>query len=103
MPTKPVGFFKQYKSKIIGSIIALAVVGALPSVVLIHDVYADNRYVMKSEDLRSRIQAIDNSLFEIGQEVTLAETDQEKAKWQARKEYYDNLKEALKERLKSKT
>ena len=97
------GFFKQYKGKIIGSIIALSVAGALPGVVLVHDVYADNRYVMKSEDLRSQIQAIDNALFEVSQEISFSDSDQDRRKYVARKEYYENLKEALKERLKSKT
>ena len=96
-------FFKQYKGKIIGSIIALVIASALPASVYLHNAWGDDRYVQKAEDLRSSIQAIDDALFEVNQEISFAATDKEKAKFIARKAYYENRKEALKEKLKSKT
>ena len=96
-------FFKQYKGKIIGSIIALIVASAIPTSIYLHNAWGDDRYVQKVEDLRSDIQAIDDALFEVDQEISFAATDSEKAKFIARKAYYENRKEALKEKLKSKT
>ena len=96
-------FLKRYKGKIIGSIIALVVASAIPTSIYLHNAWGDDRYVQKVEDLRSDIQAIDDALFEVNQEISFAATDKEKAKFIARKSYYENRKEALKEKLKSKT
>ena len=103
MATKAGGFFKQYKAKIVGSIIALAIAGTIPGSIYMHNAWGDDRYVQKVEDLRGQIQAIDNSLFEVNQEISFAETEKDKRKYIARKAYYENLKDALKEELKSKT
>ncbi len=96
-------FLKQYKGKIIGSIIALVIASALPASVYLHNAWGDDRYVQKVEDLRSEIQAIDDALFEVNQEISFAVTDQDEAKFIARKAYYENRKEALKEKLRSAT
>ena len=96
-------FLKRYKGRIISSIIAVAIAGAVPTSFYLHNAWGDDRYVQKAEDLRGAIQAIDDALFEVNQEISFAETDREKAKFVARKAYYENRKEALKEKLKSKT
>ncbi len=96
-------FLKRYKGKIIGSIIALVIASAFPTSVSLHNAWGDDRYVQKVEDLRSDIQAIDDALFEVNQEISFAENGKDKAKFIARKAYYENRKEALKEKLKSAT
>ncbi len=96
-------FLKQYKGRIIGSIIAVVIAGAVPTSFYLHNAWGDDRYVQKADDLRGDIQAIDDALFEVEQEISFAETDRERAKFVARKAYYKNRKEALKEELKSKT
>ena len=96
-------FLKRYKGRIIGSIIALVIVSAVPASLYLHNAWGDERYVQMDEDLRGAIQAIDDALFEVNQEISFAETDKDKAKFVARKAYYENRKEALKEKLKSKT
>ena len=103
MATKADGIFKQYKAKIIGSIIALVIAGTIPGSIYMHNAWGDDRYVQKAEDLRGQIQAIDNALFEVNQEISFSETEKDKRKYIARKAYYENLKDALKEELKSKT
>ena len=96
-------FLKRYQRRIIGSLIAVVIAGAVPTSFYLHNSWGDDRYVQKTEDLRGAIQAIDDALFEVEQEISFAETDREKAKFVARKAYYKNRKEALKEELKSKT
>ena len=96
-------FLKRYKGKIIGSIIALVIASALPTSIYLHNAWGDERYVQKAEDIRNAIQAIDNTLFEVNQDISFAETVKEKAKYIARKAYYENRKEALKEKLASTT
>jgi len=100
-PRKP-GFFATYKKFIIGSIIGLALTGSGTFTVFIHNAYADNRYVQKVDDLRQQIQQIDNALFEIDQEISFAQTDGERRKWEARKAYYLRQKEALQEKLRAR-
>lgn len=95
-------FWKDHKNKVIGAVISVAIAGCVPSSVWIHNAYADARYVQQSDSLRARIQQIDNALFEIDQEIMFAPTDQERAKWQARKAYYERQKAALLEQLNSK-
>ena len=95
-------FWKQYKGKIIGTIITILVAGAVPTSTYLHSAWGDDRYISQTKDLRNQIQAIDNALFEVNQEISFAETDREKRKYIARKEYYVNLKEALKEELRAK-
>ena len=95
------GFFTTYKKTIISVIIGIVLTGTGSSTVFIHNAYADNRYVQKTDDLRQQIQQIDNALFEIDQEISFAETDQDKRKWEARKAYYKRQKEAIKEKLKA--
>ena len=96
-------FLKRYKGKIIGSVIALVIAGTFPASAYLHNAWGDDRYVEKAEELRSSIQAIDDALFEVNQEISFAESGKEKAKFIARKAYYENRKEALKEKLKSAT
>ena len=95
-------FMKAYKGQIIGAIIVLVMGSAIPTTIWIHNAYADDRYVQKKEVLRVQIQNIDDSLFEIEQEISFAKDQQDKAKYVARKAYYENKKEALKEILTSK-
>ncbi len=93
------GFFATYKKVIITALIGIVLTGAGSSTIFIHNAYADNRYVQKTDDLRQQIQQIDNALFEIDQEISFASTDEAKRKWQARKAYYLRQKEAIKEKL----
>ncbi len=97
------GFLATYKKTIISGIIALALAGSGTFTVFVHNAYADDRYVQKTDDLRQRIQNIDNALFEIDQEISFAITDQQRAKWTARKAYYKRLKDALVRKLKAST
>lgn len=101
--TQRQNFFAAYKKVIIGAIIGLILTGSGTFTVFIHNAYADGRYVQKTDDLRQQIQHIDNALFEIDQEISFSATDQERAKWQARKAYYLRQKEALQEKLSAQT
>ena len=94
--------FKEYRKSFITSIVGVIAVAVIPGIVVLHDAYADDRYVLQSKDIRNQIQAIDNALFEVNQEISFAETERDKRKYIARKEYYQNLKEALKEELSAK-
>ena len=94
-------FFTQHKTMILSAIVGVMVTSSIPTVVWIHNAYADDRYVQKKEVLRMQIQNIDNALFEIDQEISFAPDVQVKAKYVARKEYYNRQKEALKEILMS--
>ena len=91
--------WKKYKTQIIGAVIGVMIAGGIPGTIWLHNAYADERYIQQDDSLRMQIQQIDNALFEIDQEVVFAEDDQERAKWQARKEYYQRQKEALRELL----
>jgi len=88
-------FFKDHKVAILSAIIGVSVTGGIPTIVWVHNAYADDRYVQKTEQIRAEIRNIDNSLFEINQEISFAPDPRVKAKYEARKEYYENLKEAL--------
>ena len=96
-------FFNAYRKQITNTLIALILAGLIPSTIWIHNAYADGRYVQQTDSLRDRIQQIDNVLFEIDQEILFAESEKAKSKWQARKQYYERQKQALIEKLKSKT
>ena len=93
--------WQKYKTQIIGGIIGIIITGGIPGSVWLHNAYADDRYVQQADAIRMQIQQIDNALFEIGQEVVFAENDEERAKWQARKEYYEREKESLRDLLES--
>lgn len=88
-------FFQTYKKSIIGALITVAIGGGIPTGLWIHNAYADQRYVSKSEAADMQIQQLDNKIFECQQEADLAKTPEEKAKWQTRKLYYENQKAAL--------
>jgi hypothetical protein len=100
MPPKK-SFFLTYKKAIITAVIGLLVVSAVPSTIYVHDAWGDERYVMKAQDLRDQINSIDHALFEIDQEISFADTDKDRAKWTARKNYYLREKRALEERLRT--
>lgn len=98
--------WNQYKVTIISTLIGAFVLGALPASLWLHNAYADARYVQQTEleaykeqrrraDILEQIEQIDHALFEVGQEVAFAEDEQTKAKWQARKEYYERAKQQL--------
>ena len=95
------GFFETYKRLVITAIIGVVLTGSGTFTVFIHNAYADGRYVQKTDNLRQQIQQIDNALFEIDQEISFANTDADRRKWIARKEYYLRLKEALQEKLRA--
>jgi len=99
MPAKKNGL----RTIIIRAIVGVAVASMIPGTVWIHNSYADNRYVQQTESLRQQIQQIDNALFEIDQEILFATNGQDKAKWTARKQYYERQKAALLEQLKAKS
>lgn len=88
-------FLHTYRKSIVGGLITLVLATGIPTLIWVHNAYADDRYVQKAESIRTQIQQIDNALFEIGQEIMLAADPKEKAKWVARKEYYKRQKAAL--------
>ncbi len=89
-------FFQAYKKTIIGGLVTLILATGIPTLVWVHNAYADDRYVIQEDALRTQIAEIDHALFEIGQEIMLATNPKEKAKWIARKDYYERQKDALK-------
>ena len=92
-------WLKTYKKTVITTLIGLAVPFLIVMSILLHNAWGDDRYEKLGDAIRSEIQQIDNKLFDIGQEVIFATTDQEKLKWAESKEYYENLKEAFQEKL----
>ena len=88
-------FFRTHKTIILTALIGGSITVFVPTIVWVHNAYADDRYVQKTEQIRSEIRNIDNALFEINQEISFAPDPQVKAKYKARKEYYENLKTAL--------
>lgn len=101
MPPSNQNFFLQYKKAIITAIIGVIIAGGIPTTMYIHNAWGDDRYVQKTQDLRDQIQAIDNAMFEIDQEISFSTDPRDKAKWEARMKYYERQKEALAERLKA--
>ena len=91
----------DYKKQIISALIVVFVGLALPGIVMLHNAYADDRYIQKAESIRFQIQQVDNALFEIDQEIAFSETDKDRAKWQARRQYYLREKAKLKELLEA--
>lgn len=90
------------RNKIIGAVVTAFVVGAVPSSIYLHNAWGDDRYVMKADDIRDQIRMIDYSLFEIDQEISFSDTDKDRAKWQARKNFYQREKDALAQLLTSR-
>jgi hypothetical protein len=79
--------------------IVLIVTALVPSILWLHNAYADDRYLLKEDSLRLQINQIDNKLFEISQEIIFAETEAEADKAQSMEGYYEREKEALQELL----
>ncbi len=92
---------RTYKRAIVTTIVGLCIAGAVPSTKYMHNAWGDDRYVGHLQDLRDQIQAIDNALFEIDQEISFATDNTARSKWTARKNYYQRQKDALKERLQN--
>lgn len=104
-------FWAQYGNKIIGTVLTLLIAGAVTFMTDLHNAWGDDRYLKKQEydreeliddieDLREKIRLIDNALFEIDQEIALAEGPQ-KAKWITRRNFYERQKAAFMERLQA--
>ncbi len=89
------------RNKIITAVITVLIASAIPSSIYLHNAWGDDRYVMKADDIRDQIRMIDYALFEADQELSFAKTDEEKAKFQARKNFYLREKEALTQLLAS--
>ena len=87
------------RNKVITAVITAVVVGMIPGSIWLHNAWGDDRYVLKREAVIAMIAAIDNALFEADQELTFAKTEEEKAKFEARVNYYDRQKEALTKQL----
>ena len=92
-------WIRTYKKTFITTLISFAVPFLIFMYILLHNAWGDDRYEKLGDAIRSEIQQIDNKLFDIGQEVIFATTDQEKLKWTASKEYYERLREAFQEEL----
>lgn len=88
-------FYQQYKKTLIGAVIGFVVVSVIPGTLWLHDSYADDRYVKHDQLTDRQIEQLDHKLFDIGQEILFAETEQQKAKWEANKEYYEREKAKL--------
>lgn len=95
------------KANIIAALCTVGVTGALYVSGSAVKSFADERYlqqseakIMAAEAIQREIGRLDDSLFEVGQEIQHANTQIEKAKWQSRKEYYKNKKEAQRDKLK---
>jgi len=87
------------RNKILTAVFAVFIAGAIPGSIYLHNAWGDDRYVTKVDDIRDQIKAIDHSLFEIDQEISFSDTDKDRAKWEARKNYYLREKEALSQKL----
>jgi len=106
-------FYQTYKKTIITSLLGVVIVGVLPAMSWAVRAWADDRYVQheaiqaiqeenEQETLMRDISDIDDTLFEISQDIVEAadEDDPElKAKLNARKEYYENKKDAKQQLL----
>jgi len=88
-----------FRNKVVTAVITGVVLGVVPGILWVHNVWGDDRYVLKREAVVAMIVVIDNALFEADQELTFATTDEEKAKFTARKAHYQRQKDALKEQL----
>lgn len=93
------GLMQQYKKSIIGGVISVLVVGFIPATLWLHNAYADERYQLKPDALRQQIGMIDAELFVIDQEISFADDDRTKAKFIARRAYFEREKQRLLELL----
>jgi hypothetical protein len=91
--------WKKYKTQIIGSILGVIIAGGIPSMIWMHNAYADGRYVQQDDAIRQSIQRLDTMLTVMDQEILFAESDQQKAKFMAIKAIYVREREALKAEL----
>ncbi len=89
------------RNKIITAVLTVLIASAIPSSIYLHNAWGDDRYVLKAEDIRAQIRAIDYALFEADQDLSFAETEKEVAKYKARVKYYEREKQALTELLGS--
>ena len=69
-------------------------------VLLLHNAWGDERYVMKDEHRLDKIASIDTQLAIKDTEILFAKNDDEKEKLRAIKAIYQRQKEALKEHTK---
>ncbi len=87
--------------------IVRAIVGFLSSfaimvILVLHNAWGDDRYVLKADAIKKEIKVIDRELGLLDQEILFSETEREKAKFIAMKAIYERDKEALREDLKEK-
>ena len=68
-------------------------------ILLLHNAWGDERYVLRAEAIRQEIARIDTQITVIDQEIIFAEGEREKAKFEAIKSIYEREKEALREKL----
>jgi len=64
-------------------------------ILLAHNSWGDDRYVLKEEAIREQIARIDIDLTIVDQEILYAETDKSKAKFKSIKAIYERQKSAL--------
>ena len=69
-------------------------------VLLLHNAWGDERYILRAESIRQEISRIDTQITVIDQEILFAEDEREKAKFEAIRSIYQREKEALREKLK---
>ncbi len=71
-------------------------------ILLLHNAWGDDRYVLRDEARIEEIARIDTQLAIKDTEILFAESDAEKEKLRAIKEIYERQKEALREKRKDK-
>ncbi|KKM27197.1 hypothetical protein LCGC14_1577150 [marine sediment metagenome] len=89
------------RNKCIAAVLGVLIASTIPGSIYLHNAWGDDRYVMKADDIRDQIRMIDYALFEADQDLSFAETEKEKAKYEARVKYYQREKEALAQLLAS--
>jgi hypothetical protein len=98
-------FYTTYKKTVITSIIGVFVVGVIPGISWLHVAWADGRYVQQNAVVLKQMSDINDTLFEIDQDIVEAASKEDptlKAKLKARKEYYERKKDELEKELDEK-
>lgn len=89
------------KTRIWGAVASVIVPGIIFGTVLLHEVWGDERYVLKEEDRIAKIAEYDDQIAIKDTEILFAEDEREKEKLETIKRIYERRKEALKEKSKT--
>lgn len=70
-------------------------------ILLLHNAWGDDRYELKDDAIRKEIRRLDTQLTVVDQEIIFAESDRQKAKFEAIKAIYEREKQALRDESKT--